>query len=251
LEINWSTFLLEIINFLVLVWILKRFLYRPVLLILEKRRQKIEQSLKEITERQTQALALEKQYQGRLDEWEREKQQLREALQEELQNEKTLKQQQLKTDLSSEREKAAVIAERHQAEMLQQSQQNAHQQSARFAAKLLSAVAGPELESRLFELLLKTLDELDNEHQTTLRNACKTTTDNIIISSAYALSGDQRGQLEQKLRALSKQSVKIIYEQSPQLLAGLRIAVGPWVLRINLQDELSGFVELGYEKTIS
>jgi len=251
LEINWSTFLLEIINFLVLVWILKHFLYRPVLLILEKRRQKIEQSLKESTERQTQALALEKQYQGRLDEWEREKQQLREALQEEMQNEKILKQQQLQTDLSSEREKAAVIAERHQSEMLQQSQQNAHQQSARFAAKLLSAVAGPELESRLFELLLKTLDELDNEHQTTLRNACKTTTENIIITSAYALSDDQRKQLEQKLCTLSEQSVKIIYEQNPQLLAGLRITVGPWILRINLQDELSGFVELGYEKTIS
>ncbi len=38
MELNWSTLLLEIVNFLVLVWILKRFLYRPVLQVIEERR---------------------------------------------------------------------------------------------------------------------------------------------------------------------------------------------------------------------
>lgn len=251
MELNWSTFLLEIINFLVLVWILKRFLYRPVLSVLEQRRQKIEQSLKEITVRQTQAEALEQQYQGRLNEWALEKQHLREAMQEEMQNERSQKQQQLETELASEREKAATITERHQAEFLRQSQQKAHHQSARFASKLLTAVAGPELESHLFNLLLKTFDELDSEQQIIFRNACKTYCDEIIVTSAYALSDDQRQQLEQELCTLSDQKVTVHYKQDPQLLSGFRIAVGAWILRINLQDELSGFVELGYENFIS
>ena len=51
MQFNWSTFVLEIINFVVLVWILKHFLYRPVLSLLEKRREKIEQSLSAATER--------------------------------------------------------------------------------------------------------------------------------------------------------------------------------------------------------
>ena len=38
MQIDWTTFALEIINFLVLVWILKRFLYRPVLDTLARRR---------------------------------------------------------------------------------------------------------------------------------------------------------------------------------------------------------------------
>ena len=250
MELNWSTFLLEILNFLVLVWILKRFLYRPVLSVLEQRRQTIKQSLKEMTVRQTQAEALEQQYQGRLNEWALEKKHHWEAMQEEIQNEKIKKQQQLETEISSEREKTAIITERHQAEVLRQSQQNAHHQSARFASKLLTAVAGPELESRLFELLLKTFDNLDNEQQTTLRNACKTHSDNIIVTSAYALPDDQRQQLEQELRTLSNKSVTVLYKQNSQLLAGFRLAVGAWILRINLLDELSGFVELGYENFI-
>ena len=73
MELNWSTFLLEIINFLVLVWILKRFLYRPVLSVLDKRRKSIEESLNEATNRHTQAIALEQQYKQRLEEWALEK----------------------------------------------------------------------------------------------------------------------------------------------------------------------------------
>jgi F-type H+-transporting ATPase subunit b len=29
-ELNWTTFVLEILNFLVLVWLLKHFFYQPV-----------------------------------------------------------------------------------------------------------------------------------------------------------------------------------------------------------------------------
>ena len=69
MELNWSTFLLEIINFLVLVWILKRFLYRPVLAVLEKRREEIAQSLNEANNHHTQAIELEQQYKKRLEDW--------------------------------------------------------------------------------------------------------------------------------------------------------------------------------------
>ena len=42
MELSWSTFILEAINFLVLVWILKRFLYKPVLDVIERRKAGIE-----------------------------------------------------------------------------------------------------------------------------------------------------------------------------------------------------------------
>ena len=47
MELDWTTFALEIINFLVLVWMLKRFLYRPVLATLAERRAGIERTLAE------------------------------------------------------------------------------------------------------------------------------------------------------------------------------------------------------------
>jgi len=249
LELNWSTFLLEIINFLVLVWILKRFLYRPILSVLEERRKKIEQSLNEATNQHTQAIALEQQYKERLDTWEHEKLQLREALQQEIQNERTQKLEQLQTELGCEREKSAVIEQHQQAEILRQYQQKAHEQGARFATRLFNAVASKELESRLFDLLIETFDNMDEDRQLSLLDACKTSSDAITVISAYTLSETQRQQLEQKICTVQEQTVTFKYLQDEKLLAGLRIVIGAWILRINLQDEQSGFVELAHENS--
>lgn len=38
MDFDWTTFILEIINFLILIWILKHFLYRPVLKVISERR---------------------------------------------------------------------------------------------------------------------------------------------------------------------------------------------------------------------
>ena len=72
MELNWSTFALEIINFLVLVWILKRFFYQPVLEVIARRRAGIEKTRTEALQLQDEAQALRSQYENRLTEWDKE-----------------------------------------------------------------------------------------------------------------------------------------------------------------------------------
>lgn len=247
MELNWSTFILEIINFLVLVWILKRFLYRPVLLILEKRHKEIENSLSEAHNQHAEAVALEKKYKERLDKWEHEKQQLKESLLQELQNEKTQKLENIKFDIESEREKARVIEQRHETEKLRQYQLKAHEQGARFIAKLLNAITSEELESHLINLLLNTFDDMPEEKIQSLRAAYKTSADGVTITSAFPINETQQQQLTEKISSLLQQPVNINYLNDKKLLAGLRIIIGAWILRVNLQDELTGFIELIHE----
>ena len=45
MEFNVSTFILEIINFLILIWILQRLFYKPLLEVIAKRKQTIDQAL--------------------------------------------------------------------------------------------------------------------------------------------------------------------------------------------------------------
>lgn len=58
MELNWTTFTLEIINFLALLWILKRFLYQPVRATLAQRRAGVERTLMQASAAQAEALAL-------------------------------------------------------------------------------------------------------------------------------------------------------------------------------------------------
>lgn len=43
---EWTLFFAQIVNFLIIFWLLKKFLYKPVLKLLEERRTKIEDGLK-------------------------------------------------------------------------------------------------------------------------------------------------------------------------------------------------------------
>ena len=247
MELSWSTFLLEIMNFLVLVWILKRFLYRPVLDIIEKRRSSIEQVLAEANKRNTDAEVLQQQYEGRLVDWEQEKQKITDSLQQEIQAERVKLLDQLSVELADERKKTIVVEQRHQAELQQQYQEEAMIHGARFASKLLHAVASPELEKQLFELLINELSQLQDERIETLRKTKLKSVDKIKVSSAFKLSNTQHQQLEKILRKFYDQSIPVEYEQDTKLLAGLRISLGSWVLRMNLADELSSFAALSHE----
>ena len=247
MELNWSTFVLEIINFLVLVWILKRFFYRPVLEVIARRRAGIEQTLAESRQLQTDAEALQTQYQERLADWEQERQRAREQLADEIEAERTRRLATLQSQLEQEQEKARVAEARRQADAVHKAEETALMQAAGFASRLLEPLAGPELEQRLLDLMLEQLSRLSDERIAALRNSCGRTAETIMVSSAWPLSETRRERLRQALTATMGSSLPLRFEQDSALLAGLRISIGAWQLSANLQDELKSLAEFAHD----
>ena len=61
-----STMLWEVINFLVLLWLLKRFLYQPLTDMLDKRKNRIEGDLEEARQKKKEAEELKRKYENEL-----------------------------------------------------------------------------------------------------------------------------------------------------------------------------------------
>jgi F-type H+-transporting ATPase subunit b len=249
LELSWSTFLLEMVNFLILVWILKRFLYKPILNIIEKRRDNIEDILLSAKKMQAEAETVQQQYEGRLKDWETEKQKNRETLLQEIQLERQNLFDQLNEELDAEREKLHVIEERRQSELQQHYQKKAFSQGARFATKLLKDVATPELENKLVDLTIDQLTQLTKDKVDILTKACQASLAKVTVSSAFPLNQPQKEQLSVALQSFCAEGIPIEYEQDSELIAGIRITMGSWVLRMNLCDELNGFTALSLNGT--
>jgi len=247
LELNWSTFFLEIINFLILLWILKHFFYKPILDIIARRQAGIEKNLTDAQNLRRTAEALQSQYENRLAIWEQEKQSAHQALNEEIEAERCQQMTALQANLAKEQEKNRVI-EQHQRETEQhQLEKRALAQAAQFATRLLAATTSPELEKSLCNLLLKELETLPQKQLNTLQAANNKTLSKIHITSAYPLDSGMRQALEQTLSRLITTPDSFHYTQDSKLLAGLRINIGAWVLHTNLQDELKGFVDITHE----
>ena len=209
MELDWTTVALEVINFLVLVWILKRFLYQPVLDLVERRRAGVEETLAEAAKRERSAEELRRQFEGRLQQWRQEK----EAAQEQLQRE-----------LAQDRSSA----------------EKALKAGAKFATRLLGDLSDPGLEKRIVDLVCAELAALPEEQRESLRHRAS---DSIVVHSAYPLDEEQRVQLCEALGAVLARRVAPDFAQEPELLAGVRIVMGDWTLGANLRDELTFFAE--------
>ena len=248
MELNWSTFILEVVNFLVLVWILKRFLYRPVLDVIARRRADIEKTLKDADARLSEAQSLQNRYESRIADWEAEREDARADLSREIDEERRKQLQALQTSLAQEQEKSAIIEARRASDSLRQIEHSALKQGAQFAARLLEQSATSELQSRLLEMLIDRVSVLPSERLLGQGLSIDQAMDPIEVTSAFALSEQQRADLQQALSKATNTKTAIRFTEDPQLLAGLRITVGAYVLGLNLQDELEGFARLAHDK---
>jgi F-type H+-transporting ATPase subunit b len=246
-EFTWTTFVFEIINFVILVWILKHYFYTPVLNVIARRRDEIQQTLDKARDIHTRAEETQQRYESRLAEWEAEKRVQQEQLHDQLDEERRRQMEALQTSLEEQRKKAQVTEQRRLSDLAREQEARAIEQAAHFAARLLERISGPELETRLVELVGDDLAELSGEQLEALRAAMQAETEPLVVSSAYELPQTLRDRLQAALgTALGEQAVQCRFRREPDLLAGLRISVGPWVLRANLRDELQFFAESGH-----
>ena len=247
MELNWSTFVLEIINFLVLVWLLKRFLYQPVKAVVARRRASIDAQLDEAASRQKEAEALRAQYENRLADWEGEREEARQGLHREIDTERSRLLDALQQELAAEREKAAVLTERQLEDKSRESEVLALEQGARFVSRLLEGIASPEVQTRLLELLLRELKELPPAQRDALQAMDNGKAVPVTVLSAFPLTEEQKTSLQQRIEKLVPGTQAFDWHEDRKLIAGVRVTVGPWVIHANLHDELKTFAAIAYE----
>jgi F-type H+-transporting ATPase subunit b len=240
-QINWSTFVLEIVNFLILVWILKRFLYKPVLEAIAQRKAAIDKTLSDAKARQAEAQALEQQYKNRLADWENEKGKLRVELAEEINARRGQLMAALESSLGQEREKARVLEERRMDDLKKRAEEEGSAKGVEFTARVLARAACPELERKLIALILEDLSLLPEEQLRAIRVACKDAACQAKVTSAFPIGEAERSTIKQRLKDAVQRDISTEFHEDSRLLAGLRINIGPWVLRGNLLDELEFF----------
>lgn len=246
MDFNLSTFFIEIANFLILIWILQRLFYKPLLAMIAQRKQYIDQTLADAQTVKQQAEEECKRYESRQKLWAQEKQTALSVFQRQMETERNVKLGELQHELEDERQQHYVTVTRERQEFERHAQQQALKNSAKFATILLQNTASPELEAQFVHLLIERL--------VTLPEACKQylqlveNQQNIIlkITTVYPLAPTLQSQLEQHFITLISLPLTIDYQQDVALIAGVRIDIGAWVLQANLKHELNGFAELAY-----
>ena len=241
MEVDWTTFALEIINFLILVWILKRFLYHPVLDVIARRRAGIEKEMADARAVEEKAHALEQQFENRLADWEKEREGARARLTDEISREREHLMAGVNAAIEAEREKNRVLDERHRQEVRRTVEEQALAQGAAFSARILSRLADAGLDGRIVESMVADLQRLTFEQKRTLTAAAAETGMKVRIVTARPLSESSQKSLSGALTEALQRALPEEYAIDESLIGGVRVMVGPWVLHANLSDDLQFF----------
>jgi F-type H+-transporting ATPase subunit b len=243
MELDWTTFGLEIINFLALLWILKHFLYKPVLATLAERRLGVERTLAAAQQAEAEAASLKSHFESRLADWEQEKAAAHARLDADIALERDRRLAALSQDLAAERERSAAQEAYRQQQLQQELASEAGAGARLFAAKLLASLACPGLEARMLEVLIEKLAELPEPSLAPLKagpldGAWR-------VASAFSLSPGQRLALAQALERRLGAPCRLEFVEEASLLAGVRLSQGAWLLDLSLAGELGVFAGEG------
>lgn len=240
MELDWTTFGFEIINFLVLVWLLSHFLYKPINRIVSQRRDDIDAALQQAASSKLEAEELEHQYARNLKEWEAEKEAARHQFSLDLEAEKGLARERMHAELEQEREKVRVREERKRNEEMAQCKLRAMHQGGAFAARFLRRLADQNLESRLLEMAALDLASLEPSQLTELRE--HRTSETCLATTAFPLSEEEQAHFQRRVdEILGRGDWRFVVD--PEVGAGVRLSLGPWALGACLADELKLFAE--------
>jgi F-type H+-transporting ATPase subunit b len=242
--IDWFTILAQIVNFLVLVALLRYFLYDPIIRTMDAREARIAADLEAADRKRAEAAQEIETYrqknqelEARREEWLQEARQEVEAWQQEM-NQKARRE----VDEAKERWYRALQQEKDA--FLQELRRRAGNQIYAIARQALADLAGAELEERLVGHFVEQLDRLQGEERQALVQALSEGNREIVIYSAQELPEATRQRLSTAVRALHDgREDAIRFTTRPELIGGLELRTDGYKVAWSLADYLAGLEE--------
>jgi F-type H+-transporting ATPase subunit b len=253
--IDWFTVGAQVVNFLILVWLLKRFLYKPVLDAIDAREKRIAAELADADAKKTEAQRARDEFEQKNTAFDQQ----RDALMAKATVEVKAERQRLLDDAR----KAADALTSKRMEALRNDARNLNQMISRrtqqevfaIARKALVDLATVSLEERLGEVFTRRLHEMDAASKAVLAKALMSTSEAALVRSAFELPLEQRAAIQNALNETFSAEVRARFETAPELVSGIELSIKGYKVGWNIADYIAalekGVGELLNEQAIS
>jgi F-type H+-transporting ATPase subunit b len=247
--IDWFTVIAQVVNFLILVWLLKRLLYRPILNAIDAREKRIASELADAGARMAEATREREEFQHKNETFDRERALLISQATDEAKTERQR--------LLDEARKAAEDLTAKRLEALRSEAHNLDQALGRrvreevfaIARKTLDDLADASLEERMTATFVRRLRAIDADVKAGLVTALKSGAEPLRVCSAFELPAAQRAAIQQVLDDIFATSVAVRYETHPGLVSGIELGANGQKVAWSISDYLSS-LESGVDELL-
>jgi F-type H+-transporting ATPase subunit b len=247
--IDWFTVGAQALNFLILVWLMRRFLYKPILHTIDEREKRIAKELAEAGAKKAEAQRERDEFQHKNEEFDQRRAALLSEATEEANTERRR--------LLDEARKAADALSAKRTDTLRNDAHNLNQAISRrtqqevfaITRKALTDLATTSLEERLRDVFTRRLRTMDGKEKASLGETLRTASAPTLVRSAFDLPPEQRDAIQNALNETFSADIHLRFETAPDLISGIELTTNGQKVAWSIADYLAS-LEKGIDELL-
>ena len=227
--IDWFTVAAQLVNFLILLWLLKRFLYQPVLKALDEREKKIAAELEHAANVEAEAAHEKTEWQKKNAGFEEQRQLMLKQTTDEAATQRSKLLDKAREEYDALHSKLLATLKRETEERREESEQRISDEIFALAEKLLTELADESLEARIIDKFCRKLEANGTEMAKQLAGE-DGAPKQAVVRSAFTLDQSQREKIGKTIAALVGTETPLSFEQSENAGCGIELCVNGYCL---------------------
>ncbi|PHP21597.1 MULTISPECIES: F0F1 ATP synthase subunit B [Sphingobium] len=237
MHIDWWTLALQAINILILVWLLSRFLYRPVMKVIAERQLAADTLLSDAQVAKDAALAETAALKAQNDDLTAHAARRRAEMQAEIENDRVRLLAQAQIAADAVKKQAAAVAEAERARLMAEWQDKACLLAGKMAETLLRRLPASRTTAAMFDALVERLDSLSEEERRKLADDSP-----LAIHTPSSIGAPDQARYLKALNGLLPGAPVWEFAVDPTLIAGFEVRGAHIRIRNSWRTDLDGML---------
>jgi F-type H+-transporting ATPase subunit b len=250
---DWFTLVAQLVNFLILVWLLKRFLYKPILNAIDEREKLIAAQLHEAEASKAEAARELVNYQQKNTLFDDQRQELFNNASSEVNTERQKLLEQTRKEVETLRLRLMETVRAEQQNMSSEIMRRTRTEVFAIARKTLADLASVNLEDQMASVFTSRINELKSDEKELLYAALKQPSGEISVRSTFELPLAQQSLIQSAIKNNFNRIAEIKFETVPHLVSGIELISNGYKVAWTIEDYLTSLeahiAELLNEKT--
>ncbi|MFO7867174.1 MAG: F0F1 ATP synthase subunit delta [Candidatus Aminicenantes bacterium] len=243
MEIDLFTFIAQIINFLILIILLRQLLYKRIVKAMDEREGRIQARLEGAEKKQEKADQEAESYRRKQEELEQKKQSIITKAEQEADEKKQDLLKKARQEVDGNQKKWRESLHRQKDTFMTGLRETAGRQIYAAVRKVLNDLADEELENQIIRFFIQRIENLDKGRKKELRSQLKESGGRVVIHSAFGIEKKLRESLKKAVNDLFDQGVELEFKKDSELVCGVELHARDQIIAWSIDSYLSELEE--------
>ena len=238
MSIDWFTVVAQILNFVVLVLLLKRFLYKPILDAIATREKRIADEIAEAKGKIAEAEKERNEFQHKNDEFHKARSALLEKVKMEADAERVRLLEEAKKSADDMNAKHLATLKADAKKLNHEITHRAQQEIFAISRKVLADLSTTSLEASLCAVFIRRVRELKSPAKEKFAKAFASASEPALVRSAFELTAKQQEEIQKTLNDTFQEEIKLRFQVEAELVGGIEVASNGQKIAWNIANYL-------------